>query len=120
MIPRPGTAAVATGLRRWIEGNDRNVQAAVWLLLAHEVWPARADFRTTCLCHRSDGQLWIDWRAARRAFDAGTFHVRPGRDRAVLDLVIAVGEDRYRLGAMGPDEARLITAAITHAVGGNR
>lgn len=115
-----GTAAVAAGLRAWVRGHDRHVQAAVWLLLAQERWPARADFRAACLNRDRDGRVWINWAAARAAFDTGTFQTCSTTERALLDLVIALGENRYRLSHLDDSQARLIVAAVTHAAGGTR
>ncbi|MGH3614100.1 MAG: hypothetical protein ACRDRK_16210 [Pseudonocardia sp.] len=120
MSPRTVTAAaVAAGLREWTRSHDLHVRAAVWLLLAHETWPRRAEFRDACV-RRAGDQFWIDWSAAREAFDAGEFDRASSTEIAVLDLVIALGQDRYRLRSMGEGNARLIAEAIVAAVGVTR
>jgi len=113
---------VVAGLHAWIDGHDPHVQAAVWLLLAHEVWPRRADFLRACVDRSPDGVWWIDFRAARTAFDNGGFARAGGSstELAVLDLAITLGTDRFRFGAMGPGDARAVAAAVAHAVGADR
>lgn len=113
-----GSGAVVAGLHRWIDGHDPHVQAAVWLLLAHEVWPRRADFLRACVNHSPDGGWWIDFRAARTAFDNGAFDTGSSTELAVLDLAITLGTDRFR--AMGPANARAVATAVAHAVGADR
>ncbi|WP_219420431.1 hypothetical protein [Pseudonocardia nigra] len=121
MTARAGTtAAVVAGLRAWVRGHDPHVQAAVGLLLAHDVCPRRTEFRAACVRRDSDGEHWIDWSAARAAFDAGEFDRASSTEIAVLDLAIALGSDRYRLRSMGHHNARLIAEAVAHAVGATR
>ena len=115
--------AVVAGLRVWTRGHERHVCAAVELLIGHRVWLDRPDFRTACV-RRAIAEYgldwrWIDWRAARTALDADRFAPASAADLAVLDLVIALGEDRYRLRALSPLHSRLITDAVTRAVCGN-
>jgi hypothetical protein len=65
--------------------------------------------------HRSGGQAWIDWDAARAFADAG-----PGASTsqlAILDLAVALGENRYRLSIMGAANSRSIATAVARAVG---
>ncbi|WP_308283519.1 hypothetical protein [Pseudonocardia nigra] len=107
-----GTAGggVVAGLYRWIEGHGPHVQVAVWLLLAHEVWPRHPEFLRACVNRSADRLWWIDWTAVRAAFDAGEFH-RAGASRTelvVLDLAIELGRDRFMLGALGVGNARAV------------
>jgi hypothetical protein len=114
--------AAVVGLHRWIDGHDAHVQAAVWLLLAHEVWPRRTDFLRAGVNRSPDESWWADFRAARTAFDAGEFH-RAGAsatELAVLDLAIELGTDRFGFSAMGPGNARAVATAIAHATGADR
>lgn len=115
-----GPAAMVAGLHAWIDGHDPHVQAAVWLLLAHETWPRRPEFVTACVNHSPDGGWWIDFRAARVAFEHGEFDKSSSTERAVLDLAIALGTDRYLFASMGPGNARAIATALAHAVGADR
>lgn len=111
---------VVAGLHRWIDGHDAHVQAAVWLLLAHEVWPRRGEFLRACVHRSPDGGWWIDFTAARVAFDRGEFAQASTTERAVLDLAIALGTDRFAFRAMGPGNARAVATAVAHAVGADR
>lgn len=112
------TAAMAVGLQEWVRSHDLHVQAAVWLLLTHDVWLRRPEFRE--VCRRSGGDWWIDWSAARAAFDAGGFDRSSSTERAVLDLAIALGQDRFRFSRMGGENARAVVEAVRHALGGPR
>lgn len=115
-----GAGGVVAGLHAWIDGHDAHVQAAVWLLLAHEVWPRRGDFLRACVHRSADGGYWIDFRAARAAFDAGEFAAASSSERGVLDLAITLGLDRFVFRAMGPGNARAVATAVAHAVGADR
>jgi hypothetical protein len=118
MSARTKTArSVAAGLRLWAAGHGPHVQAAVGLLIGHEVWLRRVEFQAVCLHRDPDGGYWIDWTAARAAFDAGLFTRASCSERAVLDLAIALGADRYRLTSMSTSRARLIADAVTAAAG---
>ena len=65
--------------------HDPHVRAAVELLIEHEIWIRRADFRRACI-DAARREAWIDWRKARefvdsgsRGLDIGDGHARPGR-----------------------------------------
>jgi hypothetical protein len=97
-------------LRRWARTSDSHVYAAVELLISHDVWLRRADFLTTALrVHRTTA--WITWTAARAAFDAGRFDAASSTERAVLDLAIALGQDRYRLSRTDTSNAAAVAVA---------
>jgi hypothetical protein len=107
-------------LRRWTAGHDPHLRAAVELLIAHDVWLRRRDFLTTAV-HVDDAgnDAWISFGDARAAFTAGQFRRASSTELAVLDLAIALAEDRYRLSQMGPTNSGDITAAIGRALGLN-
>jgi hypothetical protein len=65
--------------------------------------------------HRDGGEAWIDWRAARAFADAGT--VASTSEMAILDLAVALGENRYRLSVMGAANSRSIATAVARTVG---
>ncbi|ODU01350.1 MAG: hypothetical protein ABS81_20885 [Pseudonocardia sp. SCN 72-86] len=111
------TTSAVIGLRRWARGHSPHVAAAVGLLIVHGTWPARPEFREACVERDRDGTCWIDWTQARAAFDAGAFAKASTSEIAVLDLAIALGEDRFRLSRMGPVNARAITDSVAYAVG---
>jgi hypothetical protein len=112
---RPGQpAAFKAALAVWTRHHDPHVRAAVGLLIEHDFWLHRPDFTRACV-HRDGGQAWIDWQAARAFVDAG-----PGASTsqlAILDLAVALGENRYRLSIMGAANSRAIADAVTRAVG---
>lgn len=105
---------LAALLRAWTREHDLHVRAAVELLIGHGTGLRRADF--TQACATLDGrEAWIDWAAARRYVGSG-----PGRsasELAILDLPVAIGENRYRLSIMGQANAWLIATAVARAVG---
>ncbi|ODU06699.1 MAG: hypothetical protein ABS81_04270 [Pseudonocardia sp. SCN 72-86] len=117
-VPASATSAVL-GLRRWARGHSPHVAAAVGLLIEHGAWPARAEFRA-CIQRDRDGLCWISWSDARTAFEAGVFAKASTSEIAVLDLAIALGEDRFWLSRMGPANARAIAEAVAAAVGVSR
>ena len=94
------------------------MQAAVWLLLTHDVWPRRPEFRA--VCGHDTGVWWIDWGSARTAFDEGAFDRASSTERAVLDLAIELGRDRFRFSRMGAANSRAIVQAVRHSLGGPR
>ena len=113
-----GLAELVAGLRVWIKDHDPHVRAAVELLIAHDVWLRRPEFRRTCVQPAYGGrEHWISWSAACELFDAGEFANASTTERAVLDFAIALGEDRYYFGAMGMANTRLLVAATARALG---
>jgi hypothetical protein len=108
------SAALAGALRASTRQHDSHVRAAVGLLIEHDFWLRRPDFTRACV-HRSGREAWIDWLAARAFIDAA-----PGAstsELAILDLAVALGENRYRLSVMGAANSRAIAAAVARAVG---
>jgi hypothetical protein len=104
-------------LRRWTFGHDPHVRAAVELLITHDVWLRRRDFLTAAVHDDdADNDAWISFRDAREAFDARHFRRASTTELAVLDLAIALGEDRYRLPRMGPANSRAIANAVAAAL----
>ena len=108
------SAALTAALRAWTRQHDLHVRAAVDLLIEHDFWLRRSDFTRACV-HRDRGQAWIDWQAARAFVDAGAR--ASTSELAILDLAVALGENRYRLSVMGAANSRAIAAAVARAVG---
>jgi hypothetical protein len=107
-------AALAAALRAWTRHHDAHVRAAVGLLTDRDFWLRRPDFTRACV-HRDRRRAWIDWDAARAFADQG-----PGASTsqlAILDLAVALGENRHRLSIMGAANSRAIAAAVARAVG---
>ena len=104
-------------LRRWTYNHDPHVRAAVELLVEHETWIRRADFQRAAM-ERNTREAWINWRKAREFVDAGS--TASTSEMAVLDLAVALGENRYRLSIMGPANSRMMAAAVARALGEDR
>ena len=104
-------------LRRWTHHHDPHVRAAIELLIEHETWIRRADFRRACI-ERNTREAWINWRKAREFVDSGS--VASTSEMAVLDLAVALGENRYRFSIMGPANSRMIAHAVARALGEDR
>ena len=114
---RRTAGTVAAGLRQWAADHPSTVRAAVELLIRHEAWLRRVEFVAIAVNRDPNGCYWIDWSAARHGFDAGLFARASLGERAVLDLAIALGQDRYHLGRMGTGTSRRIADAVTTATG---
>jgi hypothetical protein len=108
------TETLVTGLRHWTRDHDLHVRAAVELLIDHGFWLRRQDF-TRLAVHRDSGEAWINWRAAREFVNEGA--VASTSEMAILDLAVALGEDRFRFNIMGPNTSRMIARAVADAVG---
>ena len=109
-----GQAELISALRRWIRGHDPHVSAAVELLIDHDFWLRRPDFTRACI-FRSGREAYVNWVAARAFVDAGS--VASTSEMAILDLAVALGENRYRLSIMGDTHSRWIATAVARAVG---
>jgi hypothetical protein len=110
---------LAPELRRWTRDHDAHVRAAVELLISHgdAYWLGRPDFTRECIS-RGRGEAWIDWAKARAFVDRGAR--ASTSEMAVLDLAVALGENRYRLSIMGTANSRWIADAVAQAVGVDR
>jgi len=109
------TDDLIAGLREWIKDHDPHVRAAVELLIWHDFWLRRRDFIDACIRPAIDVPAWIDWDAAREFSDS-----RPGASSsqvAILDLAVALGENRYRLSIMGSAHSQAVAEAVSRAVG---
>jgi hypothetical protein len=103
------------GLRAWTKDHDPHVRAAVELLCWHETWLRRRDFCKAVLDYGGHGSIRIGWAEAREF--AGTIAHASTSEMAILDLAIAIGEDRYRLRIMGDAHAKAIVRAFASALG---
>jgi hypothetical protein len=112
--------ATVRALRRWTATHDAHVRAAVELLIWHEHWIRRASFATACIHDDTaiDGSMWISWRQAREFFDSGPRG--SSSEMAILDLAVALGEDRFRFGIMGAAHSRMIAQTVARALGEDR
>jgi hypothetical protein len=116
----PDFDVIVVGLRRWTATHDTHVRGAVELLIEHQIWIRRADFQRACVHddRASDGTMWIHWRQAREFFDSGPRG--SSSELAILDLTVALGENRYRLSIMGDAHSRAIVRAVAQALGEDR
>jgi hypothetical protein len=115
-VPDP-TDAIIKGLRAWTRDHDAHVRAAVELLIWHGFWLRRQDF-VKAVVHRGNYGTTINWSSAREFVDAG---IRASSsEAAILDLAVALGEDRYRLNIMGSAHSRAIAKAVAQATGQER
>jgi hypothetical protein len=114
--PRPDTPAqrLAAGLLTWTRDHDSHVRAAVELLITHGFWLRRKDFTHECIFW-SGREAYVNWVAARAFVDAGPR--ASTSEMAILDLAVALGENRYRLSIMGAANSRMIATAVARAVG---
>jgi hypothetical protein len=115
---------LAAGLRGWARGRTAHEQAAVELLIWHETWLRRPDFKGACITQKAPRLVArIDWYEAREFIDWG--YARRGEQpvpasssqRRVLDLAVALGEDRFGLGGLGYAHKRAVAQAFAAACG---
>lgn len=115
---------LAAGLRGWARGGTAHEQAAVELLIWHETWLRRPDFKGACITQLAAGLVArIDWYEAREFIDR--YYAQRGQqplpastsERAVLDLAVALGEDQFRLSALGHAHKRAAAQAFAAAAG---
>jgi hypothetical protein len=111
---------LAAKLRSSANGDCR-LQAAVELLVWHEHWLRRADFRRAAMVVRPGG-AYINWAKAREFADrvtAGGLDAPRAStsEAAILDLAVALGEDRFRLANFGTAHRRMVAHAVVAAVG---
>jgi hypothetical protein len=115
---------LAAGLRGWIRGGTAHEQAAVELLIWHETWLRRPDFRDACITQLAPGLVArIDWYEAREFVDRG-FARRGERilpasssQRRVLDVAVALGENQFGLSGLGLAHKRAVAQAFAAACG---
>ena len=81
---------------------------------AFEVDPTHIDVLISAALVRRHGDTWIDWDAARAFVDAGAR--ASTSEMAILDLAVALGENRYRLSIMGHAHSAAIARAVADAV----
>lgn len=101
---------LAAGLRGWVRERAKHEQAAVELLIWHETWLRRPDFKGACITQRAPGLIArIDWEEARDFIDRGyaerghTGRPLPASSsqRRLLEFAVALGENMFGLSSMG-------------------
>ena len=108
---------LVTGLRAWTKDHDPHVRAAVDLLIWKESWLRRGSFVRACVSWDSDGLAWINWDKARKFADSKAAFPASTSELAILDLAVAIGENRYKLSIMGDAHAKAIVRAFACALG---
>ena len=90
-------------------------QAAVGLLIEHDVWLRREDFVAACV-----GPYAVDWNAAVRALDDGELPCSTS-EAAVLRIAAGLGgvavDLRAMLGGLDARNIVLVARAVMHANG---
>ncbi len=110
----------AAALRAAVADSFAGERAAVDLLI-WKGWPHRQDFLRACTS-TSDGRTYINWAKAREFADraaTGGFGApkASGSEVAILDLAAALGEDRFRLSALGSVHKAAAVEAFAAACG---
>lgn len=115
---------LVTGLRGWARGRAPHEQAAAELLIWHETWLRRPDFKGACITQRAAGLVAIiNWDEARAFIER--FYAQRGQQalpasssqRRVLDLAVALGEDTFGLASMGHIHRWRLASAFAEACG---
>jgi hypothetical protein len=113
------------GLRGWARGQTRHEQAAAELLIWHETWLRRPDFRGACIIQRAPGLVAIiNWDAAENFVEWHTY-AAPGQrplpastsEHAILDVVVTLGTNQLRLAGLGHAHRRAVAEAFAAALG---
>ncbi len=116
---------LAAGLRGWARSRTAHEQAAVELLIWHETWLRRPDFKGACITQRAAGLVAIiNWEEAREFIDRGYTQRGDSRglpasssQRRLLDLAVALGENMFGLSGMGTVHRWHMAAAFAKACG---
>jgi len=115
---------LVAGLRGWVRGRGAHEQAAVELLIWHETWLRRPDFKGAAITQMAPGLVAIiNWYEAREFVDRG-FAQRGQRplpasssQRRLLDLAVALGDNMFGLSSMGVVHRWHMAAAFARACG---
>jgi len=102
-------------LKGWIANHDPHVRAAVELLIEHGYWLRNGHFVRAAV--KPDGSgVYIDWAAARQAYERGDFSLSSSTERGVLRFAIDLGSERYGLARMGAFNRRALMRALSTAL----
>ncbi|KAA9379700.1 hypothetical protein F5972_08600 [Microbispora cellulosiformans] len=115
MSSSPGLAAA---LLAWADGNDKNVRAAVRLLVDHGHWLTCPEFTAAAIEFTEDRRLaFIDWDRAMIALRSGVA-VGTASEKAILRLALALGSDVFEFDRLDHINRGLVRNAVTAALGG--
>jgi hypothetical protein len=114
---------LTAGLRSWVRRRGEHEQAAVELLIWHETWLRRPDFKDACITQLAPGLVAVDWREAREFIDRGYRQKgqRPlpaaSSHNRILDIAVAIGENEFGLAGLGRAHRRAAAEAFAAACG---
>lgn len=106
--------ATATALRRWTKDHDPHVRAAVELLVWHEYWLRREDFRAAVI-GTSTTETWVRWDEATH-FRKTKGLSASRSELAILDIAVTIGKDDFKLSRMNDEQAEAIVKAFSDAL----
>jgi hypothetical protein len=105
--------ATARNIRAWYAGGDTARQAAASLLIWHEYWIRRSDFRSACTQTDRNGTC-VKWSRAR------TFAAEvncSSSERAVLKFAADLAGDSYGMSGFGHAHRQAVADAFAAALG---
>ena len=114
-MANPASRALPIRLRQWATGQDGHVRAAVELLIKHGFWLDHPGFIADCVS-TDGGESRVHWASAAAMLGVGATGASSSQ-RAVLDLAVALGSDRYRLSLASDAEAEAAVRAVATATG---
>ena len=103
-----------TGLTNAFTEMGPRAAAAVRLLLWHNSWLRREDFRRACLS--ASPAVLLDWRAAAQFLATAPVGASSSQV-AVLEVAIALAEDKFHLTGLGYAHQRAVAEAFAAALG---
>jgi hypothetical protein len=104
--------AAARNIRAWYAGGDTARLAAANLLVWHEYWVRRSDFRSACTRTDRNG-TYIKWSRAR------TFAAEvncSSSERAVLEFAADLAGDSYGMSGFGRAHRQAVVDAFAAAL----
>jgi hypothetical protein len=112
---------LAAGLRAWAANGTAGTKAGVELLIWHEGWLRRGSFVSECIDY-PENVARIRWERARKFSDrvtAGGLDAPRAStsEAAILDLAVALGEDRFRLASLGRAHRVAVISSFSMAAG---
>jgi hypothetical protein len=102
-------------IRRWADGSDPHVRAAVGLLAEHDHWFWDEGFAETCIRRASDGTVSLDFIAMARYWRDGTACSQG--QAAILLAAADIGSGRWAIGTLDFRNRERVARAAAVAVG---
>ena len=107
-------AALIAGLRERAATHDANVRAALELLIWHDYWLRRSDFRRACVTQTAQPP-YMRWEKARDFADSGP--ACSSSQLVMLRLAVAIAADDLGLQRLGAAHRRAAVKAFAQALG---